>query len=126
MDLSFDVTSPDGSIVFEDVATITVPEDYPYIRLEPTLLRLDEGLALTLNGRAIMKSPESGRSYTVNMPCMIAVEEQCYRIQSILPGYDAPLKVKPGVYTLNIALSWRAKGRGTLKLRIIIRQDLKC
>ncbi len=41
------------------------------------------------------------REYVVHMPCAISTSE-CARVMAVMPGYDAPMEIAPGVYDLYI------------------------
>ncbi len=112
------IKTPSDTVVFRDIATVKVPEDTPYILFKPISSNVSGEIRLLLNGRIELISEESATKYVIEMPCLLSVNESCYRIQMIIPGYDKPLKVEPGTYNVTLILSWKAGGRGEFDLVI--------
>ena len=115
------VDSPEGSRVFEDVAVLEL-DRVSKIRFK--LLRADsEGrFKISISGKAILSS--AGGEEVVTMPCLYTLNTTCYRVQVVIPGYDAPLELPPGRYTVDLELSWKgASGEGRVILEIGIVEE---
>lgn len=62
---------------------------------------------------------------TISMPCAYYNTESCVRIMMVIPGYDEPLDIDKGTYSVSIKICWlKESGNGMLKLRLkIIEQE---
>jgi len=58
------------------------------------------------------------------MPCLYSNIE-CFRVQAVIPGFDAPVLIPRGRYSASLELSWHsASGEGSLKLKLgIVREN---
>ena len=119
IEVTVNITEPEGSKVLRNIAILNIGNTS---RIQFVVLKKEvEGdVKITLNGRAILESP-SGK-YKISMPCLLSEGYACYRIQTVIPGYDIPLEVEPGTYNVTLILSWRAEGKGTFHLLIAVTQ----
>ncbi|MEM1711264.1 MAG: hypothetical protein QXU12_02565 [Nitrososphaerota archaeon] len=119
LSIELDIPNEEGVRDFGEIAVIEVDE--------PDALRFKlinwsaEGLrALSLNGRVDLVS--EGTSYKVDMPCMLYFNASCARIMLLIPGYDGPLRIEPGRYSVRLEMRWsNAEGSGKVKLHISTR-----
>jgi hypothetical protein len=61
----------------------------------------------------------NNKTYVINMLCAISTSE-CIRPMVIIPGYDVPMKIEAGEYTIDLALSWQLRGSGETAVKIKI------
>jgi len=62
-----------------------------------------------------------GVGYTIHMPCLFTLGEPCFRVETIIPGYDQPMEVQPGEYLVTLIFKWvNAAGRGRLYITVDI------
>jgi len=114
--LEFSVDSEKGEVFFENIGTINIPSQGS-IRLRAEVVSVDGLDRIVLSGKAFLKSDEA--EYEVLMPCIHSLNAECYRILMAIPGWDQPLRIKSGKYSLSVKLSWaNAEGKGKVKLRI--------
>jgi hypothetical protein len=117
IDLEVEISSVDGVKEFRDVAVINVEDDVDSLLFRSIDVKTDGLSSISLSGRVLLVS--GNNSYTIDMPCILRLNASCPRITAIIPGYDAPLRVKPGRYLVSIELSWReARGRGRVYLSL--------
>jgi len=98
--IELSIDKPKGSKVYSNVALLSIPENY-CIQFYPHLANITGNVEFTLNGRIVLepKTP-TGKKYDILAPC-IAANTPCYRIQMVIPGYDTPLRIAPGDYTVS-------------------------
>ncbi|MEM4455463.1 MAG: hypothetical protein QXT28_12165 [Thermofilaceae archaeon] len=95
-----------------------------YLRFKPVLSAQIEGNAsLIVSGSLLLKKVEEGIEYRISMPCLLSVGEGCARILVLIPGYDAPMLVKPGAYEVTLMLSWSTSTQTTLTVE---RLNMEC
>lgn len=114
IDLSLNI-SQEGSKTFQNITTVEIGDDTS-IQFRVLHSEAVGDLKIIVGGRAILES--SGKRYVIDVPCMLVKDMPCYRIQMLIPGYDRPLKVEPGTYSVTIAISWRAEGRGFINVKL--------
>ena len=61
----------------------------------------------------------NNKTYVINMLCAISTSE-CIRPMVIIPGYDVPMKIEAGEYTIDLELSWQLRGSGETAIKIKI------
>jgi len=44
-----------------------------------------------VDGEAVLTG--GGADYTIRMPCLFTLGEPCFRVETIIPGYDQPMEV---------------------------------
>lgn len=88
------------------------------IIVKPQLVGYEENFTLTLNGELELTS--SSHRYRVLMPCLISIREPCYRIASIIPGYDESLAIEEGTYNIAFIVKWNASGTGRFYLKLFL------
>lgn len=98
-----------------NIGTLTLGET---VQVKVIEARAEGGLKIMANGVLTLKGEK--QTYEINMPCMADVDMRCARIQAIIPGYDQPMRIEPGVYSATLKISWEARGVGVLILKIII------
>ena len=114
--LDLNVDSERGSVLFENVGTLDLGSQ-AYVKFEAEVVSVNGLDKIVLDGKAILNSAKS--KYEVIMPCIYSLNMECYRILMVIPGWDHPLKIEPGKYSLSIKLSWNnAEGKGKIKLKI--------
>ncbi|QOJ79057.1 hypothetical protein IG193_00905 [Infirmifilum lucidum] len=77
-------------------------------------------VAYTLSGTVYLYGPER---YVVHMPCAVSHGLPCYRVLAVIPGYDAPIVVRPGVYNVSLHLAWESAWDSTLTVALVIVTD---
>ncbi|GEM_PF-775530 len=113
-----EIKTPSDTVFFKNITTVSVPEDTAYVLFKPVSSNVSGKMHLMLNGKVVLVSVNDAKKYIIDMPCILSVNETCYRVQMIIPGYDRPLRVEPGTYNVTLILSWRASGRGEFDLSI--------
>lgn len=88
------------------------------IQLKGFVTSVNGDIKLVLSGKLRLTS--INKSYEISMPCLAEINESCYRVKTIIPGYDTPLEVASGVYNATLELSWIAWGNGSFTLRLIV------
>lgn len=123
INMALNITVPEGSKAFPSIAWLDAGNNTGvWFRVIGSDIRGD--MKIAVNGKAILRS--AGRSYTINMPCLLVKNMPCYRIQMLIPGYDAPLRIMPGNYSVTLILTWRAEGRGEFNIELaMIKTALK-
>jgi len=118
IEVSLSISNSSGEVVEEGVGVLRVEKEAEVI-FRPVIEEVSGDLALSLSGEVTLTS--STRNYTIPMPCLMTVNTTCYRVMMVIPGYDAPLKVSPGEYSMSLKLRWdSARGRGHFKLKILV------
>jgi len=75
-----------------------------------------------VSGEAVLTG--GGVDYTVQMPCLFTLGEPCFRVETIIPGYDQPMEVQPGEYLATLRFKWvNASGKGRLYITVNIVED---
>ncbi len=114
--LEFSVDSGKGKVFFENIGTINM-EFQGNIRLRAEVVSVEGLDRIVLNGKAILEADEA--EYEILMPCIYTLNVECYRILMVIPGWDQPLRIKPGKYSLSVMLAWsNAEGKGKVKLKV--------
>lgn len=112
IEVRLDIDRPCGVKFFSNIAELVVPEN-SCIQFKPLLRSIKGSLGLALGGQLLLEpSGGQGATYNISMPCMTAYGLPCYRVQVVIPGYDAPLYIEGGSYKLSLKISWRAMGIG--------------
>lgn len=62
-----------------------------------------------------------GTVYRIPMPCSISTGA-CYRPMVVIPGYDEPLAIRAGEYSVSLHISWQTVGQG--ETRIAVKLDI--
>lgn len=114
-DIELNIDSEVGSKVY-DLGVVDIPKNIS-MQVKGELLDYKGDIKLALNGILELKSKE--KIYRINMPCLISINEPCYRVAMIIPGYDAPLTVVSGRYNVTLTLSWKASGKGSFHLKLV-------
>ena len=118
IEVSLYISNSSGEVVEEGVGVLRAEEEAEMI-FKPVTEEVSGDLTLSLSGEVLLTS--STRKYTIPMPCLMTVNTACYRVMMVIPGYDAPLKVLPGEYSISLKLRWdSARGRGHFKLKILV------
>ena len=113
------VSEEKGSRVFEDVAKIKVYKTTGIIFKTQSSFKkpVDGGPEIIVSGKIELRGED--KTYTINMPCLYHIGE-CIRILVLIPGYDQPLKIDPGEYSVTLTISWQAKGSGETTVKFAI------
>lgn len=109
-EISLNVDKGRGSAQF-NLGGVAIPRGAIVARL--TLLSSEGVEGFVVSAELLLESSE--RSYKITMPCAISVNEPCYRILALIPGYDAPMKIDEGAYTAKLSLNWSARGSGVIR-----------
>ncbi|MEM3669806.1 MAG: hypothetical protein QW737_04645 [Nitrososphaerota archaeon] len=116
INFELEIENAEGVKEFRDVALINVEKIDSFL-FRPVDVRVDGLSSVSLSGRVMLESHNN--SYTVNMPCIHFLNVSCPRVTMIIPGYDAPMTVKPGRYFLSVEFSWsEATGHGHIYLSL--------
>ncbi len=119
------VGESEGSKIFDNIAKLVVKNTSRImvkVSGTPGSMVPDNisNLSLIISGEMILKRGE--KQYTIQMPCLYSIGG-CYRILVLIPGYDAPMDIEPGEYSVSLRISWTAQGKGearvSLELQII-------
>lgn len=113
-DIELNITTEKGSTKL-NLGVVEIPRDGT-IQIKVQLLEYSGDLKLLLNGVIEMRS--ESRGYKINMPCMVNINEPCYRIMAVMPGYDEPMPIEKGKYNVTLILEWTASGTGNFYLRV--------
>lgn len=113
-DIELNITAEKGSKTF-DLGVVEIPGNGT-IQIKAQLLEYSGDLRLLLSGVIEMKS--ESKSYKINMPCLVNINEPCYRIMVVTPGYDEPMPIEKGRYNVTLILEWVAGGTGNFCLKI--------
>lgn len=114
-DIVLYIDREEGSKIYE-LGTINIPRNMS-IQIKRELVNYEEQIKLILGGVLELKSEKE--NYKITMPCLVNINEQCYRIAAIIPGYDVPLNIASGKYNVSLILTWKASGRGSFYLKLI-------
>ncbi len=115
IDIALNVNSFRGEKMYNNVWLLKVPHD-SCILFKPVLVSVGGIDNIVVNGYMLLTSVNDSVSYKILMPCMVSRNATCFRIMVLIPGYDAPLKIRRGVYKISLYLSWNASGRGRVRL----------
>jgi len=75
-----------------------------------------------VDGEAVLTS--GGVDYTIHMPCLFTLGEPCFRVETIIPGYDQPMEVQSGEYLATLRFKWvNASGKGRLYITVDIVEE---
>lgn len=113
-DIEIIINASHGTIEI-DLGEIMIPSRGSII-VTREVTEIEGYFKLLLNGRLDIIS--NNLSYTVLMPCLASVNESCYRIEIVIPGYDELMEIQPGAYNTKLTLQWVASGHGAFKLRL--------
>ncbi|MCX8196097.1 MAG: hypothetical protein N3F67_03355 [Acidilobaceae archaeon] len=104
----------DGTALFKDVAKLHSSGGSIVIKAFASVKgQVIGGITVYLKG-------DNGKTYRIDMPCSFATAI-CVRIMMIIPGYDAPMSIEPGVYSVDVQISWNAESAvsGTIQVVLI-------
>lgn len=113
-DIELNITVEKGSKVL-NLGVVEIPGNGT-VQVKAQLLEYSGDLRLLLNGAIEMKS--ESKYYKINMPCLASINEPCYRITMVMPGYDEPMPIEEGRYNVTLIVEWTASGAGSFYLRI--------
>ncbi len=111
------INNSSGSKYLPNLTTLDINSP-TLVRFTAKVIGIEGNFSVSISGSATFKS--SGRNYRVIMPCMITLgSAKCFRIMSLIPGWDSPLTIAPGNYRVSLKISWKdASGKGYLRLRL--------
>ncbi|MEM4718312.1 MAG: hypothetical protein QXE81_06130 [Desulfurococcaceae archaeon] len=115
-DVEVNISTPHGNMEI-DIGELVIPSR-GFIIVSRNMTGVEGDFKLVLSGRLDIVSNNS--SYDIQMPCLISINETCYRIELMIPGYDEPLEIQAGIYNAKLRLEWFAKGSGVFILRFSI------
>jgi len=118
INLELNITKPIGDMYYYNLTVISVEKGF-CLRLRADNVKASKGFKLVLSGEAILENVETNKTYTISMPCLASIGAPCYRIQTLIPGFDTPLPLEPGNYTLTLHLHWKASGKGHFTTRLV-------
>jgi len=112
------VEEPSGGVEYPGIAVVGIRRR---IRLHASCR--SSGLErVMVSGEAVLTG--GGVDYTVQMPCLFTLGEPCFRVETIIPGYDQPMEVQPGEYLATLRFKWvNASGKGRLYITVNIVED---
>ncbi|MEM2203831.1 MAG: hypothetical protein QXI22_05685 [Sulfolobales archaeon] len=114
------ISEGQGSKSFDNVAKLIVRNSSKIMaKASPTHGYSPSGdnISLIINGEITLSG--SNKKYIIQMPCLYSIGG-CYRILVLIPGYDAPMDIDPGEYTVNLKISWTAQGSGKVDVNLSI------
>jgi len=101
-----------GTISVSDTGLVQFKPSVVFTPAEPTIVM---GGFLTL---------ASGyKVYRVAMPCIASIGEPCYRILTLIPGYDAPMQLEAGVYNVTLHLEWNSSEEAECLFKVDVIQS---
>jgi len=115
VDIKLDINEREG-IKTIDLGSIKIPSGN--IQVRSKLVSYEGNFSILLNGELILKS--DNMTYRILMPCLLSIEESCYRVMMLIPGYDSPLKIDEGLYEVVLTLRWLANGYGIFNLKLYL------
>ena len=116
--ISVRIDSPEGNLTIDNAMKLDL-ERATSVRINVKVLKVEGLQNFSLSGKALLVS--RGHEYTIPMPCMASEGVSCFRILSLIPGWDIPLQVAPGEYKVKLQISWsKASGIGDVELHVEI------
>ncbi len=116
--VSLNVTSQRGEETLPNVTRLRLGEETPVV-FRVTDVVFEGNVSLALSGKAILRSVDGSRTYSILMPCMVVKGTNCFRTMNIILGWDAPITIEPGEYVLTLKLSWfDASGDGKVSFTL--------
>ncbi|MCS7106637.1 MAG: hypothetical protein NZ902_00800 [Acidilobaceae archaeon] len=101
----------EGRLSFKDVAKVTVEDTEIIFKVSHQIKgEIIGGMTVYLRG-------DNGETYKVSMPCSIATGK-CIRIMMLIPGYDVPMPIKAGTYSVDLEIGWQAEDRAAGSIEI--------
>ncbi|MEM3927202.1 MAG: hypothetical protein QXU13_06465 [Desulfurococcaceae archaeon] len=127
--LEFSISQPAGSVVYI-VHDVWIPAR---MKVRAVVIPREVIGEFSIAISMVLKL-KGQREYVINMPCVFQRgDATCYRIlqgvnccgvMAIIPGYDQPLDVEPGLYTAELEISWQdAKGEGEFHLELYLQRE---
>ncbi len=113
------ISEGQGSRSFDNIAKLIVRNSSKIIaKASPTqgYASSGENISLIINGEITLSN---NKNYVIQMPCLYSIGG-CYRILVLIPGYDAPMDIDPGEYTVSLKISWTAQGSGKVDVNLSI------
>jgi len=116
IEVKLDIRNASGSVSYPNIAKLYLDRD-TRIRFMLLSAEVEGDVMVALNGRAILVGV-NGDKYAVSMPCLYANIE-CFRVSMLIPGYDTPMPLPGGIYSVSLELSWYgASGVGMIRLKL--------
>lgn len=119
LNVELDISTEKGMKDFGEIALIDIKKpDVLRFKLIDWDIRGLQSLSLSAKVHLVSK----GANYSINMPCILCFNASCTRVTVIIPGYDVPLRIEPGNYSLRLEVYWfEAKHSGKVRLSISMR-----
>ncbi|HWQ17419.1 MAG TPA: hypothetical protein VNL13_06285 [Sulfolobales archaeon] len=114
------ISESQGSRSFDNIAKLVVRNSAKIIaKASPTqgYTPVSGNLSLIINAEMTLSS--GNKKYVIQMPCLHSIGE-CYRILVLIPGYDAPMDIDPGEYSVSLKINWTAQGSGNANVNLAI------
>lgn len=109
-----------------NLGLLNMPSD-GCIKAEVISVRAIGELGLIMSGVLILEPVDKESStIQIEMPCMVSIGAECFRIAKVIYGYDVPLMIKEGKYKLTLTLYWSAIESGELSFTIRIIRSEEC
>lgn len=115
--VKLDINTPMGSKKFTNITTINIASGEA-IKFRVVEKHVEGNITIVLNGLAVLKSRNT--TYKIPLPCILEHGEPCVRVQTLIPGYDVPMTIIPGTYTVDLTLEWKADGKGRFIVKLVI------
>lgn len=82
---------------------------------------LEASGASKLSAGGVLELHGEKDSYRINTPCIAAFDKECVRIAVIIPGYDVPMEVEAGTYTVKAVVSWASSSsvKGEFRVHVL-------
>lgn len=116
------VRETEGSKLYDGIARLVVKNTSKIIvkasgAPTPTATSDTTNTSLIMSGELMLISGD--KQYTIRMPCLYSIGE-CLRILVLIPGYDVPMDIDPGVYNVSLRISWTAQGDGETQVSLTL------
>ncbi|PUA33655.1 MAG: hypothetical protein B7O98_04385 [Zestosphaera tikiterensis] len=116
IELKLDVRNSSGSVTYSNVSSLYLDRDVN-VMFKLLSAEVNGDVKITLSGQVTLVS-DDGIKYVVPMPCLFA-NNGCFRVLMLIPGYDTPMSLPRGKYSISLTLTWYgASGEGIIKLRV--------
>lgn len=112
------VRESEGSKLYDNIAKLVVKNTSRIIAKvseasRPIATNDTSNISLIISGELMLSSGD--KQYTIYMPCLYSIGE-CFRILVLIPGYDVPMDIDPGVYDVSLRINWSAQGGGEVQV----------
>ncbi|ADM28133.1 hypothetical protein Igag_1330 [Ignisphaera aggregans DSM 17230] len=116
IEIKLDIRNASGSVLYPNITSLYLDRD-SRIQFKLLSAEVEGDVRIALSGRATLVGVNGDR-YSVSMPCLYTNIE-CFRILTLIPGYDTPMPLPRDRYSVSLELSWYgASGVGKIRLKL--------